>query len=279
MTNRLFLAFLVFPNLMAKAPGPAVEAAGCPSTIIDRFAPPEGFVRMPCDSGSFGDWLRHRPLQAEDALVHLHTGEPKEDQRSHAAVLALSVGPRDLQQCADAIMRLRAEYLFSAGRQDEIAFHFTNGFLAEWERWRRGERIEVNGSSCRWLRRAEPDGSHEELLRFLDLVFTYAGTLSLSRELVMPPLAGAGQDPCPGDVFIQGGSPGHAVIIMDVARHEDGRTVLLLAQSFMPAQEVHLLKNPGDPHGGPWFAAGTTGRLITPHWTFDWSDRRRFDHP
>jgi hypothetical protein len=264
--------FILFAGDHA-VPGGAIPVT---STILDRFMPPPGFVRIPCDSGSFADWLRHRPLRPDGAFVHLYNGEPKHDQRSHAAVLDLSVGNRDLQQCADAIIRLRAEHLFATGRQDEIAFHFTNGFLAEWRRWRRGERIEVNNSHCRWLRRAEPDASHAELMHYLDLVFVYAGTLSLSRELVLPSGDGSEPDPRPGDVFIQGGSPGHAVIIMDVARSSDGRLVFLLAQSFMPAQEMHLLRNPADPNGGPWFTAEGTDPLVTPHWSFDRSDRRRF---
>ena len=203
--------------------------------------------------------------------MHLYDGALKGRQDVHAAVIDMSVGGRDLQQCADAVIRLRAEYLFATGRQDEIAFHFTNGFLAEWRRWRRGERIAVDGNECRWLRRAEPDVSHDELLRFLDIVFTYAGTLSLEKELrpVGPDYLRI------GDVFITGGSPGHAVIVVDLARDASGRAIFLLAQSYMPAQEIHVLKNLRHPELGPWFTSGEDDALYTPEWTFQWDDRRR----
>ena len=45
----------------------------------------------------------------------------------------------------------------------------------------------------------------------------------------------------PGDVFIKGGSPGHAVIVVDVAIYpQTGKTVFLLAQSYMLAQQIHI---------------------------------------
>ena len=245
--------------------------AGSP-TILTRFATPEGFERVGAGEGSFGNWLRALPLQADGTPVHLYNGALKSRQDVHAAVIDMSVGGRDLQQCADAVMRLRAEHLFATGRQDEIAFHFTSGFLAEWSRWRRGERIAVDGNDCRWLHRAEPDDSHEELLRFLNIVFTYAGTLSLEKELRPAGTA----DLRIGDVFINGGSPGHAVIVTDVARNADGRTVFLLAQSYMPAQEIHVLRNLRRPDLGAWFIAGDGDALYTPEWTFQWEDQRRF---
>ena len=74
--------------------------------------------------------------------------------------------------------------------------------------------------------------------RYLDMVFNYAGTLSLSKELIALPY----KNLQPGDVLIQGGSPGHAVVVMDVAVNRDGKKLYLLAQSYMPAQEIHVLK-------------------------------------
>lgn len=248
-----------------------VADVGGPGTIAGRFDPPVGFHPVEAVSGSFGDWLRALPLKPAGSPVRLYNGSLKRRRDVHAAVIDLSVGERDLQQCADAIMRLRAEFLFASGRQEEIAFRFTNGFHAEWKRWRTGERIAVEGDRCRWVRRAEPDASHEELLRFLTIVFTYAGTLSLEGELrpaTAPLLI--------GDVFIEGGSPGHAVIVIDAARDADGRTAFLLAQSFMPAQEIHVLRNPGDPERSPWFLLDEREELRTPEWTFGWGSRKRF---
>jgi hypothetical protein len=240
-------------------------------TVAERFAAPNGCERVACAPGSFGAYLRALPLKPPASAVLHYDGTPKHRQDVHAAVLDISVGRKDLQQCADAVIRLRAEYLWATGRSDEIAFRFTNGFLAEWKRWKRGERIRVDGKRCTWAPSAQPDDSHEQLLRYLDIVFTYAGTLSLSRELV----AADGQ-PRPGDVLIQGGSPGHAMLVVDAACGSDNRWYVLLAQGYMPAQDIHVVRNTGQARQGAWFAWGEGDQLRTPEWTFAWGDLRRW---
>lgn len=50
----------------------------------------------------------------------------------------------------------------------------------------------------------------------MDIIFAYAGTLSLENELIPVDLS----DMEIGDVFIQGGSPGHAVVVVDIAVNE-----------------------------------------------------------
>jgi hypothetical protein len=65
---------------------------------------------------------------------------------------------------------------------------------------------------------------------------------------------------------------------VDVAECGDGRRVCLLAQSYMPAQEIHVLRNPAHA-GSPWYEAVGTGDLVTPVWVFRYSDLRRFEPP
>lgn len=261
-----------FLPLLALAAGEALaqDALGG-STPETRFTPPPGFVRAPCAPHSFCGFLRQLPLKPPGAEVLLHHGAPKNRQDAHAAVLDITVERKDLQQCADAVMRLRAEHLFANGRQDEIAFRFTNGFRAEWKRWRNGERIRVSGNRAEWIKGAGVDSSHAQLMRYMETVFQYAGTRSLEQELW--PANGPVQ---PGDVFIQGGSPGHAAIVLDAARHADGRVAFLLAQSYMPAQDIHVLLNPAHPELGAWYIHQQGGRLVTPEWTFDWQQRRHW---
>src|SRR6185503_17017676 len=104
-------------------------------TLASRIAPPPGFER-PAAPESFAAWLRGLPLKPAGASVLLHTGAPKPRQDVHVAVIDIDVGPRDLQQCADAIMRLRGEWLFASGRPGDIAFNDTGaGKPIAFARW------------------------------------------------------------------------------------------------------------------------------------------------
>lgn len=251
-------------------PPPWPGAGG--EALEDRVAAPPGCTRVAAAPGSFGAWLRRLPLRPGRPPVRLWDGSRKRNQEAHEAVVAIDVGRGNLQQCADAVIRLRAEWLWARGCEEAIAFRFTSGDLARWTSWRDGLRPRVRGSHVVWVAAARPDGAYASFRRYLDRVFVYAGTLSLARETEPVP------DPSlvePGDVFVQGGAPGHAVLVVDVAADAAGRRWFLLVQSFMPAQEVHLLRNPAAP-GHPWYPAAATGELVTPEWTFRTTDLRRF---
>jgi hypothetical protein len=106
------------------------------------------------------------------------------------------------------------------------------------------------------------------------MVFSYAGTLSLSRELKKKSL----NELQIGDVFIQGGSPGHAVIVVDVVKDKKtGKKLFMLAQSYMPAQDIHILKNPISNLESPWYSLNEGDELITPEWKFSPNSLYSFD--
>src|SRR5262245_20572924 len=205
---------------------PAVLLAGYLWTTTDaadqrldaRFPPPRAYRRVEVAAGSFAAWLRGLPLRPGRPPVHLFDGRLKSDQSVHLAVVDIDVGREDLQQCADAVMRLRGEYLHAAGRRHELAFHFTSGDLARFDEWAAGQRPQVSGARVKWSRTAPPDASYGSFRNFMTLVFRYAGSKSLADEL--EPVAVT--EVRPGDVFVQGGFPGHAVLVLDVAEHQDG---------------------------------------------------------
>lgn len=261
------LAVTVLPPRVGVAQGRTVET---------RFLVPAGFQRTPLPAKSFGAWLRRAELHPVDRPVQLHTGLNKERQDVHLAVLRFDVGPRDLQQCADAVMRLRAEYLWASARASEICFRFSSGHAARWSDWARGLRPVVRGRHVRFELKAKADASRPTFRRYLDRVFTYAGSASLEKELRPVPAAAP---VLPGDVLIQGGFPGHAVIVVDVvhATESRGRQKMLLAQSYMPAQDIHVLRNAGQPHTA-WYDVPTSedAPIRTPEWNFSRSDLKRF---
>ncbi len=249
-----------------------IEPGG--ETISERMAVPDGYERVPETAHSFGAYLRNLPLKPAGSAVHLFNGELKFRQDVHAAVVDMDTGGRDLQQCADAVMRLRAEYLLAEKRYDDIHFNFTNGFTASYSKWRAGERIVIDGNRCRWQKTGRPSGSYADFRKYMNIVFSYAGTLSLAKELKPVDI----EELKAGDVFIRGGSPGHAIIVVDVAQHvQTKEKIFLLAQSYMPAQEIHVLKNPESQALSPWYSAAFGEILHTPEWTFDVNDIRRFE--
>jgi hypothetical protein len=223
---------------------------------------------------SFGNWLRNIPLKPGKPEVRLYNGQRKVNQNAHHAVVDIDVSKKDLQQCADAVMRLRGEYLFSVQDFERIHFNFTNGFRFDYPTWRKGGRVKVSGSQVNWVNQQRIDTTHSSFRDFMEIAFTYCGTASLSKEVKKIPMA----ELQAGDMFIKGGSPGHAVIVMDVAQDvRTGRKIFLLAQSYMPAQDIHILKNPNNDRLSPWYPADFSGLLVTPEWTFTQEELRRFE--
>jgi uncharacterized protein DUF4846 len=121
--------------------------------------------------------------------------------------------------------------------------------------------------------RSSGGNKRQQLDQFLEIVFSYCGTISLDREL----------DPVndlsnlkTGDIFIKPGSPGHAMIVMDVAINNKGEKIFLLAQGFMPAQSIHIVKNLSDETMNPWYRVDDGLKIITPRWIFYRSQLKRW---
>jgi len=243
--------------------------------IATATPPPEGYERVEVTAESFANWLRHLPLKENGTPVYLYDGRKKGNQGAHFAVVDIDTGTRDLQQCADAVIRLRGEYLYSRGLYSSIHFNFTSGDEASFTKWAAGYRPKVDNNKVQWVKNADEDSSYRNFRRYLTTVFVYAGTYSLSRELKSRKNI---HDMAIGDIFIEPGFPGHAVIVVDMAENkENGAKVFLLAQSFMPAQDIHVLKNPNNAGLSPWYALDFGRILRTPEWQFKDTDLRYFD--
>jgi hypothetical protein len=243
------------------------------NTIQTRFETPNGYKRNSESERSFGTFLRNLSLKPPNSKVKYYNGSFKNKENVYEAVIDLPIGNKDLHQCADAVMRLRADYFYKQKAFDKIHFNFTNGFRVDYSRWRKGERIMVNGNKTKWAVSTSPSDSYNDYWKYLEQIFTYAGTASLSKELKPINISSLAI----GDVFIKGGFPGHAVIIVDVAINpKSNKKVFLLAQSYMPAQDLQILKNPNDSNLSPWYSADFGDNLKTPEWTFKASELKRF---
>ena len=226
---------------------------------IKDIATPSGFTRTPANDKSFAAWLREVHLK-KDRRVYLYNGNLKANQSAQFAVLDIPVGHKDLQQCADAVMRMRSQFLYDHKRYNEIWFADNTG-----------KKYRYSISS------GEPFG------HYLEKVYSYCGTSSLAKQLKKRSF----HDMQIGDVLIRGGSPGHAVLVMDMAVNRDGKKIYLLAQSYMPAQDIHILQNPRnnasngrrstvDRAGSetfshdlsPWYEVNDKELIYTPEWVF-----------
>ncbi len=80
------------------------------NTIGSRFDAPEGYKIFDKSQNSMSDYLLDLPLLPHGAPVLLYNSQQKYNQNAHLAVVDLPIGQRDLHQCADAVMRLHADF-------------------------------------------------------------------------------------------------------------------------------------------------------------------------
>jgi hypothetical protein len=149
--------------------------------VLTRFKTPAGYARQKVVPGSFAEWLQRLPLKPVGTHTQTYIGAIAHTDIETAAVVDISVGKQDLQQCADVVMRLRGEYLYQAKRYSEISFSFVSGFKCDYIHYANGFRY------------------HND-------------------------------------------SPGHCFIVMDVVENSQHKKQFLLAQSFMPAQNLQVLQ-------------------------------------
>lgn len=226
----------------------------------------EGVAQPKVKESSFppGTWqyfLQQLPTQ-EGEVVNYRV-EPVANQAKATAIVNYDVGTKDLQQCADALIRLRAEYLFAANRKPEIAFHFTSGHLFTFADYCKGLRPVLSGNQVKLESLVTPcQPGHAVLRRYLDIVDTYAGTISLANEL--HPVS----ELSVGTVIIRPGSPGHCSMVCDEATTSTGEKVYKLVEGYTPAQSIYILRNPYDEKMGAWQPIILDGSVQTASYHF-----------
>lgn len=249
-----------------------INATG--NTLETRIQTPEGYTRIEATDNSFGDYLRNFTLKEDGSPVLLYDGREKGNQSAHIAVFDMRLSNKDLQQCADSIIRMYAEYYYANKQYDKIKFHFVSGFLCEYEKWQNGYRVKVDGNNVSWQKNKGYDDSYETFEKYLDTVFSYASTLSLDKESSKIDIA----DLQIGDIFLKGGSPGHVVMVVDICENELGEKAFLLAQGFMPAQEFHVLNNPSS-ESDPWYYVNEVKYPFrTSEYSFDEGSLKRLEY-
>lgn len=198
---------------------------------IGEIRPPVGYERVGTPAGGFGEFIRSFPLQKRGSHMHYFNGNIALMQYWGYAVLDLPMLSKN-EQCADAVMRMHSEYLWSKGTPNQV--HFLN--------YRGSDERYTGGSSDR--------NAFEKYLRH---VFDVSNTGTLRNQLKKK----TWKDIAPGDVLVYAApnshSYGHAVLVADVAVNgRNGKKALMFAQSSTPALTMHVIRNFLDPVNSPW---------------------------
>ena len=210
-------------------------------TIGDVPAP-WGYKRINGDDSAYSEFLRSLPLKEKGSKVMLFTGGESRFQSLNYSVVDIPL-LSNAEQCADACIRLRAEYLFNSGQYGRIHFK------------------DVNGKTMNYTGGA----SRKAFNSYLRKVYGVASTFSLSREMKQRRLA----DMQPGDVFVYAATDrpgnhkyGHAIMVVDVAVNKNGKKAFLLAEGNTPARNIHILRNFENPFRSPWFMLDDDADLL-----------------
>ena len=142
---------------------------------------------------------------------------------------------QDLEQCADWAYRLWFEYQKEVGYGFDMWLLDYNGNKVTYRQWRedKSEKQRRYGKFFRWACGVSNSYSQKKGLYEVE----------------------SGEDLRPGDLLVQNrdGGIGHTSIVFDVCTNDKGKRLYLMGYSFMPAQELHLEKAPGEYGEGGWF--------------------------
>ena len=243
-------------------------------TMWDRFTHSSlrGFTQFAAEPESWCEWLRLLPLAAPGTPVKNYRGEivvPGDDEHL-AAVVAIDIGNQDIQQSADVVLRLFAEWRWFVG--DLLMLYLSDAKLElPLEKWRAGERLVSAGKQQKWVAQEPPQSKldHAAFRAYLDSVFSSSDF----RALIAESVAITPESLAPGAFFLHEGHPSEVVVVLDVATSRSGERAMILMQALNPAESIHVLRPTRD---SVWFPVHTNQPLQLPRTRpFSWKELRR----
>ena len=240
-------------------------------TIETKYNPPEGYERIYNDG--YSKFLREFPLKKNN-IVKYYDGEEKYNDNIWDAVFDYDIGKQDLHQCADAVLYMRANYLHTSGLTEKLHYTFLSGYEANYLDFINHYYI-VDGSNVSLaLRNNTLIDNRETFVRWIEKIWMWSNTESIDTY---DSFSVSIKDIRPGDFFIQSnpGSIGHAIIVVDVAENpRTNQKIFMLSQSYMPAQQTHVLINPKT--GDVWYNLDEFKDIETPEYSFTINQLKRF---
>ena len=251
-------------------------------TIKNNVNIPPGWERVV--NSSYHNWLINQ--EVIDTEVKTYNGKTIYGLNwKYKIKFTYDIGKKDLHQCADAAIYLNARYKYDNELYDQIQYTFTNGQTYSYQQYLTGWKPKVrNDNTVKIIYTGlNSKPSVKNFKKYLEYIWMYAGTYSLVHFDTNPISL---NDIDVGDMFIQATrpdadgmiGPGHAMTIIDMIQNiETGERKYMLAQSFMPAQEQHILINQrASGMFELWYSFNETQLIHTPFWVFHPRDLKRF---
>jgi len=219
-------------------------------SISNYFDLPEGYQRKTMNN--YHKWLINKEIKIEE--VKTYDGYSIWGLgNNYAAKFNYDIGKNDLHQCADAAMYFKAWYHFDNGNINNIIFTFTDG---------------TRYSYMQFLKEKKLQNSFSNFKKYMTIIWSYAGTWSVEKYDTIKVNV---KNILAGDIFIIGGFPGHTVTVVDIIENECGDKKIMLSQSYMPAQDHHILINLNN--NSVWF---DMNKLSDIGWGFTENNLKRF---
>ncbi|WP_413533464.1 DUF4846 domain-containing protein [Empedobacter brevis] len=222
--------------------------------IFKRFETPQNFDRDQ-NYTKFGKWLNNIPLKNSNTPVYSYNGQKKPNPNIYVGVLDFEQPKKNVQFHAKAMIGLRLEYFYQEKKYNEM-----------------NKMAKVSTKPIPFTDYVKGDYSYSKYMEYLEYYLENTSSNTIS-ELLKPISI---KDIQIGDLFFQKGNiKNHAVMVMDLAKDKKGNKIFLLAQSYYPSQDIHILTNPSNDLISPWYVS-KEGTLLTPEWRFLSSDLMRF---
>lgn len=232
-------------------------------TIGTRFNPPAGYKRVPVANDTFGKYLRDfelreyttKPLAYDTAAKTLANN----DSAPAVSVLDMDlINKSNLQESANSVIRLYAEFLYEKGRFDDIAFNLltTPAFRLDFRTWSEGGRLIEEGNSITWCKEHGDHCKHRDVdtgteygifKYYMQNVMLHSNISSLPSNMKSVSM----NEVTVGDVIVYADSKVPDIIV-DMAENADGSKLLLIARGGNPASEIFVVRNESNADLNPW---------------------------
>jgi hypothetical protein len=222
------------------------------STIRNSIPVPDGYRRATYPGGSFSHYIQNLDLK-DQPIIRDYQG--KTIASAFYDVWEVVQMPllfqSDLEQCADFAMRFWAEYHKALGKLDQLYLFDYNG---------KKKLFRLSG---------------KPYAEFLKWAFANTNSHSLKRGCKEV----AADQVVPGDLLVQNerGGIGHVSVILDTCQSKEGKRLLLIGYSFMPAQEFHIERSRAQYGIEGWFTLEGYTQYLADFLNFGEPVLRRFD--